>query len=111
MMDDISHPLSRYHDEQYAKNGPCCSGCDYYCPISTQYGDCTRSAPNVSGGDRAWLMGIKYSPSYIPEEGHIITKAEHVCGEFKDDFEWATLGRFYLKSINGEHLAKGHPKP
>ncbi len=102
---NIDDPLQTYHDEFYAKNGACCSGCDWWKPSTSQYGDCTKSAPEVSGYDRMRSIGITWS-SYQFQAGHMITKFDHRCGDFKDDFDWASLGVPYLKRIKGTHLAQ-----
>lgn len=36
------------------------------------------------------MVGIR--PSIRVESGHIMTPRDHVCGDFKDDFDWASIG-------------------
>lgn len=31
--------------------------------------------------------------------GHVATPRGHVCGEFKDEFDWSTLPKAYLTQI------------
>jgi hypothetical protein len=31
--------------------------------------------------------------------GHVITPREHVCGEFRDEFDWSTLPLPYRKRV------------
>lgn len=85
-------------DAFYVKNGPCCSGCDWWESIGTVLaGECKRSAP-VSGEERVSMLGFEY-PSRVLHSGHIITPRDHVCGDFKDDFDWYSLPPSYLRSI------------
>ncbi|KSV78960.1 hypothetical protein N182_18350 [Sinorhizobium sp. GL2] len=92
-MADRQETLDRF----FWKNGPCCAGCDWWRSISALVGDCTRSAP-VSGAERMTMLGISHS-SHRFESGHIITKREHHCGDFKDDFDWSSLSLPYRISI------------
>lgn len=80
-------------DRIYWKSGPCCAGCDWWRSISALVGDCTRSAP-VSGEERMHMLGISHS-SHRFEAGHIVTKRDHHCGDFKDDFDWSSLSLPY----------------
>jgi len=57
----------------------------------------------VSGAERLAAIGIE-NCSLPPRAGHALTKREHVCGEFKDEFDWASLPLDYRKRV-GE-LAK-----
>lgn len=87
-----------YADRFYHTNGPCCAGCDWWDRFNSVAGECTRSAP-VSNKERGAMIGA--SGSSAPDgAGHIITKREHHCGEFKDDFDWQSLPLAYLKRIN-----------
>lgn len=89
--------LQEHLDRFYWRNGPCCAGCDWWRAISSMVGDCTRSAP-VSGQERMAVLG--FSQSFPPiAAGHVVTKREHVCGEFKDEFDWSTLPLPYRKSV------------
>jgi len=36
------------------------------------------------------MLGMT-SCSLRPTSGHAITPREHVCGDFKDEFDWASL--------------------
>ncbi len=69
-------------DAFYKHHGPCCAGCDWWRWHNTSVGECTRTVP-VSGADRYSMLGINWS-SLIPGAGHIMTKRDHVCGEFID---------------------------
>lgn len=88
---------SRIIDHFYALNGPCCAGCDWWRPANTVVGECTRSAP-VSGAHR-WSMMQVHAPAYMPDAGHIMTPRGHVCGVFRDNFDWSILPIIYLKRI------------
>lgn len=76
-------------DRFYIENGKCCAGCDWWRFHNSVIGDCTKSAP-VSGEERGSMAGIR--PSIRVESGHIMTPRDHVCGDFKDDFDWASIG-------------------
>jgi len=84
-------------DRFYWDRGPCCAGCDWWRHISANAGDCTRSAP-VSGPDRVSMLGI-VSSSCDFGSGHIVTPRDHVCGEFKDEFDWSSLPLPYRRRI------------
>ena len=84
-------------DRFYVVHGPCCAGCDWWAPANSLVGECRRSAP-VSGAQRVSMLGMR-SPSIQPEAGHIMTKREHHCGDFKDEFDWGTLPPSYLRRI------------
>lgn len=84
-------------DAFYWKNGPCCAGCDHWSSSEAWIGQC-MSAPPVSGADVIRSMGIAWS-SYIPPPGQPYTKRDHVCGAFKDDFDWSTLDELHLSKI------------
>jgi hypothetical protein len=84
-------------DQFYFRHGPCCAGCDWWRHISSLVGDCTRSAP-VSGDERMSMLGI--SNCSLPfDAGHVITEREHVCGDFKDEFDWTSLPPPYRKRV------------
>lgn len=91
-------------DAFYFRHGRCCAGCDWWHSISALIGNCTRS-PMVSGIERAAALGI-LSPSCIVPAGHPVTERDHVCGEFKDEFDWSTLPLPYRKRV-GAPLAAG----
>lgn len=69
-------------DAFYKKHGPCCAGCDWWRWYNTVAGECIRSAP-VSGTERVAMLGVS-GASLAPEAGHIMTRRDHVCGEFRD---------------------------
>lgn len=84
-------------DRFYFRHGPCCAGCDWWRHISSLVGDCTRSAP-VSGNERMSMLGI--SNCSLPfDAGHVITERQHVCGDFKDEFDWTSLPLPYRKRV------------
>lgn len=89
--------LQQHHDAFYWRNGKCCAGCDWWRGISANAGACTRSAP-VSGEQRMGMLGIESCSLPVPA-GHVVTKREHVCGEFKDDFDWSSLPLTYRKTV------------
>jgi hypothetical protein len=95
-------------DRFYMANEACCAGCDYWERHNSLVGDCKRSAP-VSGIERVSMLGINGS-SLPPESGHILTRREHHCGEFKDTFDWATLPPHYLRRI-GYQNRKSQEEP
>lgn len=84
-------------DRFYFSNGPCCAGCDWWRSIGAVVGECTRSAP-VSAKERLALIGIEWSSLRLGA-GHVLTKSDHKCGEFKDEFDWGALPLAYLKSV------------
>jgi hypothetical protein len=90
-------------DSFYWKNGRCCAGCDHWSSSEAWIGQC-MSAPPVSGADVIRSMGINWS-SYNPPPGQPYTKRDHVCGAFKDEFDWSTLDESYLRKI-GAPLTK-----
>lgn len=90
-------------DKFYLRNGkkPCCSGCDWWLTDdegAQLIGECTRSAP-VSAKERySMIEWIKTSSirGIENDAGHILTRREHSCGDFKDDFDWSnTEARIY----------------
>lgn len=83
-------------DAFYAKNGPCCSGCDSWHRINVLVGECHKTAP-VAGHERFAMLGMR--PSIPLDAGHIMTKRDHHCGEFSDTFDWSTLPAWYLRKI------------
>ncbi len=84
-------------DTFYHQQGPCCAGCDWRHSLSALIGECHRSAM-VSGHDRQLALGISQS-SLAFGAGHVITERQHVCGEFKDGFDWASLPLPYRKRV------------
>jgi hypothetical protein len=81
-------------DRFYWAHGPCCAGCDWWRSISAMSGECTRSAP-VSGAERWAMLGIEHVSGIPLAAGHVLTLRDHVCGEFKDGFDWSTLSLPY----------------
>jgi hypothetical protein len=96
--------LQEFLDRLYFEHGPCCAGCDWWRSMSTQVGDCTKSAP-VDGHTRWEMLGIEKC-SLKPLPGHIVTACDHVCGSFKDEFDWTTLPLPYRKRIGQLHAFK-----
>jgi hypothetical protein len=93
MAGEIQESLDRF----YFSHGPCCAGCDWWRSISPLTGECTKSAP-VDGATRWAMIGLTHcSLKLMP--GHIITPRDHVCGEFKDDFDWTSLSLPYRKRV------------
>lgn len=84
-------------DSFYFRHGPCCAGCDWWRHINSVSGECTRSAP-VSGEARVDMLGIS-SLSVRPGSGHIMTRRDHHCGDFKDNFDWSSLPLAYRKLV------------
>jgi hypothetical protein len=84
-------------DRFYFKNGSCCAGCDWWRSLSSLVGDCTRHAP-VKSEQRWAMLGIEKC-SLRPSVGHVVTQREHVCGDFKDEFDWTTLPLSYRKAV------------
>jgi len=89
-------------DRFYFKHGPCCAGCDWWRSISSMVGDCTKSAP-VDGVARMDMLGI-HGCSLRPRAGHIVTDRGHVCGDFKDEFDWSSLPLPYRKRVGDPSL-------
>lgn len=88
-------------DTFYHEHGPCCAGCDWWRHINSLIGDCTRTAP-VPGEHRASMLGI-VGISCEVTAGHIVTHRDHLCGEFKDEFDWTSLPLAYLRRIGFPH--------
>lgn len=73
-------------DRFYKENGPCCAGCDWWRFINSAAGECIKNAP-VSDSERLAMLGI--SKTTLPAgSGHIMTKRDHVCGDFLDTYDW-----------------------
>jgi hypothetical protein len=99
---DEMESAQEFLDRHYWKNGPCCAGCDWWRSLSSRAGECLRSAP-VSGSERWAMLGIE-ALSLDAGAGHVATKREHVCGEFKDDFDWSSLSLAYRKKVGAPLL-------
>jgi hypothetical protein len=39
--------------------------------------------------------------------GHIVTAREHVCGDFKDEFDWSSLPLPYRKLVGDPTVVAG----
>jgi len=87
-------------DKFYWSHGRCCAGCDHWSSDGGWIGICT-SAPPVSGHQVMSSLGIEWS-TYTPPPGQPFTERDHVCGAFKDDFDWTTLEPEYLKRIGAK---------
>ena len=87
----------RLLDQFYWRNGACCAGCDHWEYINSLIGECKAAAP-VSGAERLAMIGVGRS-SLQSDAGHVLTKRNHKCGAFKDDFDWQSLPLAYRKSI------------
>lgn len=95
--DDFQRWYQEDCDKFYWKHGRCCAGCDHWSSEQGHIGECTL-APPVSGLQVMRSMGIEWS-SYTPAPGQPWTSRDHVCGAFKDDFDWASLDADYLVRI------------
>lgn len=84
-------------DRFYFQHGPCCAGCDWWRSINGGVGDCTKSAP-VDGITR-WEMLDVHNCTLKLSAGHIVTARAHVCGDFKDEFDWSSLPLAYRKRV------------
>jgi hypothetical protein len=86
-------------DAFYFKHGPCCAGCDLWRHLSSSVGECTESAP-MSGAERMGLLGITNCSMAIGA-GHALTRRDHHCGQFRDEFDWPSLPLSYVKRVGG----------
>ena len=85
-------------DQFYMSHGPCCAGCDWWRSLNSSVGLCSKAAP-VSSRERSAMLGISGESINIGA-GHPLTKREHHCGDFQDNFDWTTLPLAYLKRID-----------
>ena len=76
----------KFVDSFYRQNGPCCAGCDHWQWHNSAVGDCTKSAP-VSASERHSMLGMQSCSTEL-KAGHILTKRDHVCGDFIDTYNW-----------------------
>jgi hypothetical protein len=91
--------LSTIIDRFYVEHGACCAGCDWWAPANSLAGECRRGPP-VSAEQRFQMLGITgHSMRRHVGAGHVMTRREHHCGEFKDEFDWNTLPPHYLRRI------------
>ena len=81
----------------YFAHGPCCAGCDWWEHDNALCGQCLRTAP-APGAERIAMLGFT-SCSMRIGAGHIFTKRDHHCGEFKDTSDWSSLGELTRKAI------------
>jgi hypothetical protein len=84
-------------DAFYWARGACCAGCDWWRSLNSSIGECTKSAP-VAGGERWAMLGVS-GCSLHSGAGHVTTSREHVCGEFKDGFDWSSLPLAYRARV------------
>lgn len=87
-------------DRFYTEHGPCCAGCDWWRHLNSVVGECRKSAP-VDADQRFDVLNLSYASLRV-EAGHILTRREHHCGDFKDEFDWSTLPPHYLRHIGRE---------
>lgn len=92
-------------DAFYFASGPCCAGCDWWRHFNSGFGECTRSAP-APAKERFSMIDIE-SSSLSPGAGHVVTHRGHVCGEFRDSFDWQTLPPHYLRRVGFRHVPTG----
>lgn len=91
--------LQEHIDTFYFAHGKCCAGCDWWRHINSLAGECTRSAP-VGARERVAMLGTDWISMQLSKvAGHVLTRREHVCGEFKDDFDWSSLPLAYRKRV------------
>jgi hypothetical protein len=100
MADFLVTKAQEFIDRFYVEHGPCCAGCDWWRSLNSRAGECHKAAP-VSGIERFAMIGIE-KPSLQLEAGQIMTQREHHCGDFKDEFDWASLPPHYLRKIGWE---------
>jgi len=85
-------------DRFYFEHGKCCAGCDWWRSMNSRAGDCTKSRP-VSAKQRWGMLGIENISMLKAQAGHVVTPHDHVCGDFKDEFDWSSLPLAYQKRI------------
>ncbi|GEP11703.1 hypothetical protein MMMDOFMJ_1706 [Methylobacterium gnaphalii] len=84
-------------DTYYFARGPCCAGCDWWRAHNSRAGECHRTRM-VAGVDRSAPLGIEGASLRIGA-GHVMTPRDHVCGEFRDEFDWSSLPLPYRKRV------------
>jgi hypothetical protein len=89
-------------DTFYWSHGPCCAGCDWWRHFNSRVGECLRSAP-VGGQERWAMLRIEHS-SLWTGAGHVATRLDHHCGDFKDGFDWSSLPLAYRKRVGAPLL-------
>jgi hypothetical protein len=85
----ITTDTQKFVDEFYKNNDDCCAGCDSWRFINSIIGECIKSSP-VSSTERMGMIDIQ-SASITPCPGHVITKRDHVCGDFVDSYKWEAV--------------------
>ena len=95
-------------DRFYFEHGPCCAGCDWWQSLNSRAGLCTKWPP-FKEGDRVAMLGITGS-SLDVGSGHVMTLRDHLCGWFKDDFDWSSLPLPYRKRIGEPTAVQSSPK-
>lgn len=93
-------------DTFYMLRGPCCAGCDHWLSLSPQVGECTQTPPKFTSAERLAMIGIHACTLRPGAVGHALTRREHVCGSFKDDFDWTTLPLPYRVRIGDRWLTR-----
>ena len=101
MMDQTQEYLDRF----YHQNGPCCAGCDHWRAFNSLVGECRATAP-VLARERGELIHITSSSRQL-SAGHVLTRREHHCGEFKDEFDWSSLPLAYQKRVGASKTEGG----
>lgn len=91
-------PAQEAVDRFYWSHGaPCCAGCDWWRHFNSAVGECLRSPP-VGEAERWAMIGV--TGHALPTgAGHVVTMRDHQCGEFRDDFDWATLPPAYQRRV------------
>lgn len=97
-------------DRFYHSHGPCCAGCDWWRSLNAVAGECTRKAPTGARKDRIALLRMSNS-SLSTGSGHVLTPRTHVCGEFKDEFDWSLLPPAYLRRIGAMQWSRQPKRP
>lgn len=104
-MSDLQEHIDRY----YLEHGQCCAGCDWWRALNSAAGECSKSAP-IPGRNRYAMLGM-HGASLPMEAGHALTKRDHRCGDFKDEFDWRSLPPAYLSRIGFSKRVRPIPPP
>lgn len=99
-------------DRFYAQHGPCCAGCDWWHNSSALIGECRKSAP-VAAEQRYGMVKMDRISWQLREQdaGHILTNRDHLCGDFKDEYDWSSLPPHYLRRIGKVNARLGNLPP
>jgi len=89
-------------DRFYWANGSCCAGCDHWRSLNAVAGECTKAAP-VPAADRPAMLGMTGVMLHIGA-GHPFTPRDHLCGDFRDGFDWSSLPKSYLRQIGAANV-------